>query len=888
MLKEDLFETTKEERCLSCSYVVATFQLPTMPPPPSPSTTAQTGAPPAPPTAEHHESVKSFASPKHVSSYSSGGTEPLPPHQNHQRFVFADPVALRYLEEDPSTTVLHRRTKLQGYEVYIVEQWACSRIHPTFIITTYTGDPSHTAVVGILSVPTDESTWSPRLKLYFNAVSKCHARRKETPLGALMVTDFGAFPSALTVIPIPGGDLKKNRENFIVNEDLKRLGCAGRAGFKLQPPPPATEAKFYLLYRTSERVPLYSAVMELVKQCQIALVMFDKLAPEYVDGLLCDVTERAINDWWTDIGIDLYNIEPSDGVLGPTTVAALLGTFLGARNRLQAFGAPVAKDAFDIHYLKKGVKSFQKSQKMEKTRRLDRQTLDRLHRVTAKAANAEGWTDAVKSTMAELSGQGGEMVMGMARGRDKAGIAEIETLDIDNFSHLVKGERAKWLWRGKPRKSGIDDGFEAGQPAADMMFTTDDRGRYVWTSRRRRSNEEANADRPIPISEQRYLKPHELAGLPDERDQNLSKMVFKGVSDKVSDARIGFGRFKDAVGLPNLRSHHHIRPMNDLVGDAAYFSEIDSDTEEADVKGLANEDQTNDARIRAQQIDSPADSVRSKPSEPKPPEIRVEPVASNQGPESPQKAPMSRSNDDELDLTLSKSHSTEESREREQQQIPHHVLMQLRRPQSCAALGKEEDFERKDEYWPRHLSFSTVEEVILGWEGVGGRIPAKDDIKTTHEEAIAEEDTRASDARLFCSRVLDLDQNTVPWVEKQVGSVDGLNRILYDRHENINSVYLERLADYQQLRERYADILTDEHTYLTDHMKQVELLGAKLDYELNVLGSKVEEVETGVGEFERHVSEMETRVKTLIQGEKEKQSNSWLSWFGRVAGFSTR
>lgn len=865
-----------------------TFQLPTMPPPPSPSATAQTGAPTAFPTAEHHESLQSFASPKHVSSYSSGGPETLPPHQNHQRFVFADPVALRYLEEDPSTTVLHRRTKLQGYEVYIVEQWACSRIHPTFIITTYTGDPSHTIVVGILSVPTDESTWSPRLKLYFNAVTKCHARREETPLGALMVTDFSTFPSALTVIPIPGGDLKKHRENFIVNEDLKRLGCAGRAGFKLQPPPPATEAKFYQLYRTSERVPLYSAVMELVKQCQIALMMFDKLAPEYVDGLLCDVTERAISDWWTDIGIDLYNIEPSDGVLGPTTVAALLGTFLGARNRLHAFGAPVAKDAFDIDYLKRGVKSFQKSQKMEKTRRLDRQTLDRLHRVTAKAANAEGWTDAVKSTMAELSGQGGEMVMGMVRGRDKAGIAEIETLDIDNLPPLVKGERAKWLWRGKPRKSGVEDGFENGPPAAGMMFTTDDRGRYAWTSRRRRSNEEAPIDRPMPTSEQRYWNPHELSGLPDERDQNLSKMVFKGVSDKVSDARIGFGRFKDAVGLPGLRSHHHNRPMKDgidLVGDAAYFPQTDSDTEEPDVKGLANENQTNDSKIRAQQIESPNNFVPLKPSESKPPEITVEPVASNQGPESPQKVPMS---DDELGLTLSKSLSTETSRDREQQQIPQRVLMQLRRPQSCAVLRTDDDLEQKDDYWPRHLSFSTVEEVILGWEGVGGRISAQDGSKVTFDEAIFEEDTRASDTRLFCSRVLDLDQNTVPWVEKQVGSVDGLNRILYDRHENINSVYLERLADYQQLRERYADILTDEHTYLTDHMKKVELLGAKLDYELNVLGPKVEEVETGVGEFERHVSEMETRVKTLVQGEKDKQSNSWLSWFGRVAGFSTR
>lgn len=270
------------------------------------------------------------------------------PLHGHQKLVFTDPVALRYLEEDPATVVLHRRLILEGYEIYIVEQWACSRVHPTFVITTYTGDPSHKVLVGVLSVPTDESSWSPRLKLYFNAVTQCQARTKNTPLGTVMVTDLSSFPSALTVIPVPDGDILRHKEDFIVNENLKRLSCAGRAGLKLQPPSPATVAKFYQLYRTSERVPVYSAVMELVKQCQIALSMFGLLAPEYVDGLLCDVTETAINDWWTEFGIDLYNIEPSDGVLGPTTVAALLGTFMGARNRLHAFGAPVGKDAFEL------------------------------------------------------------------------------------------------------------------------------------------------------------------------------------------------------------------------------------------------------------------------------------------------------------------------------------------------------------------------------------------------------------------------------------------------------------------------------------------------------------------------------------------------------------
>jgi hypothetical protein len=304
--------------------------------------------------------------------------------------------------------VIERRGKLQGYELYLVEQWACSRVHPTFVITTYTGDANHNVIVGVLGVPTDEEQWSPRLRVYFKAISQYHARPKDTPLGMIMVTNLSSFPSALTVIPVPDGDVMKHREDFIVNEDLKRLGCSGRSGMSLSTPAGATQAKFFQLYKTSDRIPLYGAVIELVKLCQVALMIFGKLEQEYADGCLCDVTEKAINDWWTEIGSEYYNVEPTDGILGPITVAALLGMLMGARNRLNYYGAPVAKDAFDVYSLKRGIAYFQKSQKIQRTRRLDRYTLDRLHRVTAKAAAGEGWAvpKAVKSTVAELSGKG--------------------------------------------------------------------------------------------------------------------------------------------------------------------------------------------------------------------------------------------------------------------------------------------------------------------------------------------------------------------------------------------------------------------------------------------------------------------------------------------------
>ncbi|KAL3463372.1 hypothetical protein BJX64DRAFT_257137 [Aspergillus heterothallicus] len=821
------------------------------------------------------------------------GREAPPNRPGHRRIVFTDPVALRYLEEDPSTVVLHRRLTLEGYEIYIVEQWACSRIHPTFAITTYTGDTSHKVIVGVLGVPTNETTWSPRLKLYFKAVKRCQLREKETPLGTVMVTDLHSFPSGLTVIPVPNGDILRHKEDFIVNENLKRLGCAGRAGLKLQSPSTATVAKFHQLYRTSERIPLYSAVVELVKQCQIALMMSGNLAPEYVDGLLCDVTEAAVGDWWTDIGMDLYNIEPSDGRLGPTTVAALLGTLMGARNRLHAFGAPVSKDAFDISSLKRGIGDFQKSQKMKRTRRLDRHTLDRLHRATAKAANAEGWTDAVKSTVAELSGHGGEMVMGMVRGREKGGIADIETIDIDNLAQLVTGERAKWLWRGKPRKSAVEAN---GPPASDMMFTTDEQGGYVWTSRKRHSHEDLGMDPSFQRSDRSWKQP-EIPGSPEDKDQNLPRMVIKGVSDRVSDARIGFGKFKDAVGIPGRRSNvqRQAKDGAELGGDTAQHVSVESDTEISSPNKMTENGippgydgaPLSETQIlnNPDQPELPPDSALNS-NEPIPPEITVEPAPSNDDTDTSRKASIAKADDELQDLGRSKTRSTDLSAisgDQDSTPTPASCAMALRRPHSCDELPFDNDPERGSDYWPRHLSFSTVEEVVLDIRRLG-EDAILEKPNATLEEAIAHEDALASDARISGSRIRELEMQTVPWVEDQVSSVDRLNRTLYETLEKLNSSYLERFELYQRSREQSSDVLAGEHSGLTEQMKRVEMLGAKLDYELHALESKVEDVEAGLGEFERHVDDIELRIKALVRGEEERSNCSWWSWLSRLGG----
>ena len=143
------------------------------------------------------------------------------PGPNRRHVVFPDPIAFRYLEEDPCVKVVERKLTLKGYELYLVEQWACSRQSPTLVIVTYTGDERHSVVVGILSVPDDENAWSTKLRVYFKAIQQFHARPRETPLGEVMVTNLSSFPSALTVISVPDGDIRKHRQEFIVNENFR-------------------------------------------------------------------------------------------------------------------------------------------------------------------------------------------------------------------------------------------------------------------------------------------------------------------------------------------------------------------------------------------------------------------------------------------------------------------------------------------------------------------------------------------------------------------------------------------------------------------------------------------------------------------------------------------
>ncbi|ORY15685.1 hypothetical protein BCR34DRAFT_598203 [Clohesyomyces aquaticus] len=814
----------------------------------------------------------------------------------HQRFVLTDHVAFRYLEEDPSTTVLARRQTLEGYEVYLVEQWACSRAHPTFVITTYTGDPKDWVFANVLSVPTDEAAWSPQLRIYFKALNNFHARPRETNLGTLMITNLSAFPSSLTVIPVPEGDVKKYRELFFVNENLKRLGCSGRLGIKLAQPSSATQAKFHQLYRTSDKIPLNSSVIELVKLCQVALVLFGKLEPEYADGLLCDVTEKAINDWWLEFGAEYYIVEPHDGILGPTTVAALLGMLMGARNRLSAYNAPVAKDAFDIESTKRGIAYFQKSQRMAKTRRLDRQTLERLRRATAKAASGEGWAmpRALKSTVAELGGKGGEMVMGMVGGRDKAGIADVETVDIDRFIELVQGERSKWLWHGKPRKTTSGDMFSR-LPGEEGFTSPAEQQTHTARLLKRESTLDGQ------VLAKRDTEPE--TRIPDafgiaeafekEKDPNSKRGALRKATSKIESGS-GLSRIKDVVG----RRGHQSKPSKQENGPIP-FQQVRSDNESA--KFLAD-DQSQMSRDPVSGT-SNLSSDRSTGDRNLATFTKVlthTPLGSGstidvdkhigqvQSTDPPENRAFQKLTDPSEEDESSKPPTVENSIAGSIYRVvdlathyPNDAIEDtslLHRTTSAEQLAPYHAATRNENWWPRHLSFSIAEETVLTWPPVSTTPPEPD--LSDLEAVLARQNLLSEEAKRLHSHLTALRTIDASWVSSRVSAVQALDDQADADIGQLEEMYYPRLDEYQSLREDAHEIISRERVQLQDAIRDLETLGAKLDYEINTMRTKVDDVEDGIAEFEKQVEFVEDRVQELesVVGERE----GWVRWGMRV------
>jgi hypothetical protein len=801
------------------------------------------------------------------------------------------------LEEDKSVSVVERKAELKGYELYLVEQWACSRQSPTLVIVTYTGDARHGVVVGVLSVPADEKAWSPRLRIYFKAIHQYHARPRDTVLGELMVTNLSSFPSALTVISVPGGNIKNERRTFIVNENLKRLGCSGRSGITLSEPTSAAKAKFHQLYKTDGKVSTEEAITELVKFCQVALYLFGNLDQVYIDGLLCDVTETAVGDWWTEFGVEYYNVEPTDGILGPTTVSALLGLLGGSRNRLSYLGAPVPKDVFETDSMERGISYFQKYHKLARTRRLDRQTMHKLHTVTAKAAAGEGWgvQKAVKSTATQIGGKRGEIVLGMVGSRDKGGIGDIETLDLDRFISLVTGERAKWLWHGKPKRAPAFDHEKSGP---DMILLGKDEPRKSFDEdgdRRRREDSPAVYSTPAPGSAV------SVTDSPVDKDA-MRRGMFKSVA---RDARSGLGRIKDVMTSSSGLRGHTSRPSRDEPSESALIGPQHSFLSGASAGLVSSPGQLPGSGQLGR-----AFTWKNKPEEyssgsKKEKDVSNTAMVSDETPTSEYRT-SPRSKDAVQRLTTNNKRQIFQAMQTRDKTVTAgssvagsviaegrgedgaeaampvaasrsaDVLLGLGRRHSIAGCRPHVGTRLAEARWARRLSFGDAEEAVLKWEDVAGfkELEDEDGNARVEDQVHLLEVTQA----MYLS-IHEVEKHIEPWVVSKIQSIEATGETYSRQLDELQKLYHESSAAFQHTRQDYQGMVADHREHLTEALNRVEGEAAKLEYEITALVSRIRDVEDGVVQFELQVEEVEQRADELkVQLEKE----SWLHWAVRT------
>lgn len=351
-------------------------------------------------------------------------------------YIIPDFNAVKYFQKEfiaSNEFHLIQESEVTGFEIYLVEQWVNDR-NISSIVTAFTGnEASKISVVRLTIIKKPAKYYPVRFQEYLNELIQNHSRMKKmekdrpknlhsrtNSAGEMLtlsklsttqsspvpppspkrenstadytnevcfVTNLTSLPSALNLIPIPSGDVRKVETSFMVNSNLKKLQCTGRSiSMTTSKISDASEDKFRQMYKIyNTKVPILFAAKELVNIVQTCLFYFDLLDARYCDGLLCAKTEEAIMNWWNLIGLPHFNVKPNpvNGILPARTVAAVVSLILSVRMRMVLVGgSDVPKDPFDFENFMLAIGQFQRQFKLDKTRKLDMETLNKMFTVT--------------------------------------------------------------------------------------------------------------------------------------------------------------------------------------------------------------------------------------------------------------------------------------------------------------------------------------------------------------------------------------------------------------------------------------------------------------------------------------------------------------------------
>lgn len=406
-------------------------------------------------------------------------------------FIFPDMRALHRLNVGLFPNIAYETVKVQGCEIYIVEQWTAQRKMST-IITSYTGN-SQDEVTGVrVILPKDPTEWPGVFKTYYKELmASCHP--KVINGSTLFITNLSSMSSSLYLIHVECGDIREVWDNFKINFDLKRLHCGGRQGLLLNGISNAALEKFSQVYKipvkkgsnsgnsnsdneegkrkqnevdhspdeTSDIQKMNactSPVIELVTLVQLSLSYFGLLDFKIQkSGLFCEQTKGAIEVWWKRYGRTYMGINKpkNETTLGPTTVAALISLVLSCYFKLMVEDCISSKDPFDEQGFYSGIYTFQKKYGMSQTHKsiyFDEETVERLFEVSARSSNADifKFKRVVKSRVQDMAGMGNFMHLSN----------DVLTTDLDTLVRNIHSGALASLWKGKGRSTrDINNGW---------------------------------------------------------------------------------------------------------------------------------------------------------------------------------------------------------------------------------------------------------------------------------------------------------------------------------------------------------------------------------------------------------------------------------------------
>jgi len=179
---------------------------------------------------------------------------------------------------------------------------------------------------------------------------------------------------------------------------------------------------------------------------------------------------------------------------------------------------------------------------------------------------------------------------------------------------------------------------------------------------------------------------------------------------------------------------------------------------------------------------------------------------------------------------------------------------------------------------PRRMSFSEAEEAILGWDDVIALGQKSQDVPGNSLDLFAA-DSQAEHARSLYGRLSSLQADLVPWVSARVCEVGALNGTFGSQQAELHDLYSAVSEAYQRLVQQSGELVSEERSRLQDAFKEVEVLMAKLEYEIGALVGRVEDVEDGVEQFERQVRDVERRADEL---KAVLETESWPHWLVRT------